>query len=112
MFLDREGAQRLDPAINHGGSIMRAITIPRRLLTPFLSTVHAKRLQAVFTVVEGLLAGNKVTMTALGRATKGSAQPRHKIKRVDRLLGNEQLLEREHTTFCRALASVVLRNNP
>src|SRR5438874_1216455 len=87
---------------NKGGSAMRAITILRRILSPFLRTVHAKRLEAVFKVVEALLAGNRVTMSALGRATRGAAKPRHKIKRVDRLLGNEKLLERDHAVLCMA----------
>jgi hypothetical protein len=90
---------------------MRAMTILRRILTPLLGQVHGKRLEAVLKVVEGLLVGNKLTSSALGRATPGASKARHKIKRVQRLLGNEKLLEREHPTFCMAIASVLLRHN-
>ena len=41
--------------------------------------------------VSSLLQGRRLTLTALGRFMPGQAYPKHAIKRVDRLLGNQHL---------------------
>jgi hypothetical protein len=86
---------------------VRALVIVRRLLTPHLSLVHSKRVEAVFAVVSWLLLGGRLSLSALGRSARGSVAPRHCIKRVDRLLGNH-LLHPQVTWFFRAIASVLL----
>jgi hypothetical protein len=42
-------------------------------------------------VVEAALRGGALSLTSLGRALAGTAYVKHKIKRVDRLLGNRKL---------------------
>lgn len=86
---------------------MRASTIIRRLLGPFLPDVHAARLHAVFVVVDALLHGGRLSLTALGRAVRGQVAAKHNIKRVDRLLGN-RLLHDELPEFYGALARAVV----
>jgi hypothetical protein len=86
---------------------MRALTIIRRLLGPFLPDVHAARLHAVFVVVDALLHGGRLSLTALGRAVRGQVAAKHNIKRVDRLLGN-RLLHDELPEFYGALARAVV----
>jgi hypothetical protein len=90
---------------------MRAMTILRRLLSPLLTQLHAKRLEALFVVVESLLRGNKLSVTQLGRFSPVAAKPRHNIKRVDRLLGNEHL-HKEYNILARSLAHLLLHNVP
>lgn len=52
---------------------------------------HKNRLEALMKSVEGLLGGSKLVLTHLGRNLSGRAYEKHKIKCVDRLLGNGQL---------------------
>lgn len=44
---------------------------------------------------DSLIASNKLTLTSLGRSLKGNAHPKHKIKRVDRLLANHHLMSEQ-----------------
>lgn len=61
------------------------------LLKPTLPEVHATRFRAVMAAVKSGLSGAKVAITALGRAVSGTAHIKHKIKRMDRLIGNPHL---------------------
>src|SRR4051794_12520109 len=71
--------------------------IVRRLCASCLEHVHATRFKAVLRAVEGLILAQRVSLTAIGRALRGHAQPRHGIKMLDRLLGNTKLnKERVH----------------
>lgn len=56
-----------------------------------LPGIHRVRLRSLFDVVVSLLDGQRLWLTALGRAMRGKAQEKHRIKRVDRLLGNRKL---------------------
>ncbi|GAB3391329.1 hypothetical protein GCM10027514_35280 [Azotobacter armeniacus] len=67
-----------------------------------LSTIHARRLEALMAAVAALLQGRRLTLTALRRSLPGSAWPRHAIERVDRLLGNRQL-QAERGLFYRVM---------
>lgn len=53
--------------------------------------IHAARRRVLFAVVAGALRGGVLSLSGLGRALPGAAYARHKIKRVDRLLGNRKL---------------------
>lgn len=57
-----------------------------------LPKIHQTRLNALVCTVASLLDQGKLTLTALGRNMSGDALVKHKIKRVDRLLGNAKLL--------------------
>ena len=54
--------------------------------------IHAARRRVLFAVVAGALRGGALSLTSLRRALAGAAYAKHKIKRVDRLLGTETLL--------------------
>jgi len=49
---------------------------------------HGKRQQTLSVLVAALLHVGKVGVASLGRAIKGRVAPKHKIKQVDRFLGN------------------------
>jgi hypothetical protein len=56
-----------------------------------LKFLHQKRWQILWRAVESLIFGQRLWLTALGRALRSEAHPKHSIKAVDRLLGNESL---------------------
>jgi len=68
---------------------------------------HARRAESLAKTVEALVLGGKACLTSLGRSRPGSAQVKHQIKAVDRLLGNTHL-HGEVAGVYRALARGVL----
>jgi len=71
--------------------------------------IHAKRLNALFGVVEALTMGGKLTITGIGRSLKTRAKAKHNIKRVDRLVGNTNLQD-ERIRFYTAAAKLMIGN--
>lgn len=61
------------------------------LLAQGCAQMHVTRRRALLAVVEAALRGGALSLTSLGRALAGTAYVKHKIKRVDRLLGNRKL---------------------
>lgn len=70
---------------------MRALTILRTQLQDGLDFLHAKTNAALWRGVEGVLNGDQLWLTALGRALPGDCADKHRIKAADRLLGNANL---------------------
>jgi hypothetical protein len=70
--------------------------------------MHRRRAASLTAGVGGLLRGGKLTLSHLGRALCGASHAKHKIKRVDRLLGNSHL-HRERAAVYRAFAQWLLR---
>lgn len=70
---------------------MLALGRLRALLAQGCAQMHATRRRALLAVVSGALRGGALSLTSLGRALAGAAYVKHKIKRVDRLLGNRKL---------------------
>jgi hypothetical protein len=60
-------------------------------LSPLLSHIHAQRWATLFEAVASGACGPALSPTDLGRRFAGAAALRHKIKRADRLLGNQHL---------------------
>lgn len=54
-------------------------------------SIHKKRLSSLFDIVETAMQTQYVTLTGLGRRLSSSIKIKHKIKKVDRLLGNKHL---------------------
>lgn len=53
--------------------------------------IHLSRLASVIDAVRGLLAGQSLQLTAIGRHLPGTTTEKHAIKRIDRLLANVHL---------------------
>ncbi|WP_256823083.1 MULTISPECIES: hypothetical protein [unclassified Pseudomonas] len=68
---------------------MQAIRFLHRALAQALPSIHSRRLTTLVSCVSSLLQGRRLTLTGLGRSMPGQAYPKHAIKRVDRLLGNQ-----------------------
>jgi hypothetical protein len=70
---------------------MRVEAMVRELIGRCSSVVHAVRLGTVVKLVEGIVLGGRLSPATIGRSIRGSALPKHEIKRVDRLLGNPKM---------------------
>jgi len=90
---------------------MRAIGILQKKLGKSLDFLHAKRAAAFWRAVEGLLRGQQLWLTALGRALVGGCSDKHRIKAIDRLLGNAGLQSSVPLLYA-ALARLLLRSIP
>lgn len=69
--------------------------------------IHATRLKRIVLSTGSLLNGANLALSSIGRKTKGKAQPKNKIKAVDRLLGNYHLYD-ERLDIYKALANNVI----
>lgn len=92
---------------------MRALSIFRRNLNPLLvQTIHSARLKTLYWVVSVLISGNRLSITALGRAARGSSFTKHNIKRVDRFVGNKHLhgeIDKIYSSLAKLLISGIRR---
>ncbi len=68
---------------------------------------HARRMDAVMAMVQGLLRGKTLTVTGLGRSLVGGTSPKHQIKKADRLIGNPHL-HSEREALYRALTALTV----
>ena len=88
---------------------MRALDILKRNMNSFLAqTIHGARFKTLYWVVSVLIHGNRLSITALGRAARGPAFTKHYIKRVDRFVGNK-LLHKEVNTIYEGLAKLLIQ---
>ena len=67
---------------------MRAVEILQKKLEVSLDFMHAKRLKALWRVVDGLLRGQQLWLTELARSLPGSCVIKHRVKAVDRFVGS------------------------
>ena len=87
---------------------MRALEILHTHLTDSLSFMHKARWTALWFAVQALITGERLWLTALGRARPGTARAKHAIKAIDRLVGNVKLHAERHLVY-RAIAEMVVR---
>ncbi|HEX7856923.1 MAG TPA: IS4 family transposase [Sphingobium sp.] len=86
---------------------MRVGRMVRQLFGGGMGFVHGSRLKAFLRVVEGVLKARRLTPATVGRNISGRLRPKHGIKCIDRLLGNNRLW-REREPLFRALATRLL----
>ena len=67
---------------------MQASVIVTRVLGPCFTRLHAKRVMALHRAVVAVLLGGALSLSCVALAMSGAVGLRHRIKRVDRLLGN------------------------
>jgi hypothetical protein len=72
---------------------MHAKLIVARVLNPCLGQLHAKRSAALRRAVEAVLLGGALNLSSIALAMAGAVGLRHRVKSVDRLLGNGGLQE-------------------
>ena len=76
-----------------------------------LPFVHCVRLTALFSAVESLMLGRKLSVTGLGRSLVTKTRVKDSIKRMDRLVGNAHL-HRERHGFYETVANIVVGMTP
>lgn len=84
---------------------MHVEKIVAQVLNPCLVMLHAKRIKALLRTVCALLMGGRLSLSALALSLKGSALYKHRIKSVDRLLGNKAM----HAARLRLYAALAMR---
>jgi hypothetical protein len=89
---------------------MRATDILREKLSESLSFLHMKRETALWRMVDGLLQGQRLVLTDVGRSLPGASSMKHRIKAVDRFLGSAAM-QMAITRIYAALAAVLLRRH-
>ena len=72
---------------------MHAKLIVARVLEPCLVELHAKRAAALQRAVVAVLRGGALSLSSIALAMAGAIGLRHRVKSVDRLLGNCRLQE-------------------
>ena len=70
---------------------MHSTIIAQNFFRRELPLLHKKRRESLLFAVNALIAGGRLSLSALGRSARGGVAPKHSIKRVDRLLGNPHL---------------------
>jgi hypothetical protein len=90
---------------------MPGVRLVHQWLRDACPSIHKARLSAVVKVVHGLLAGGRLTLTALGRQLPTAAFTKHNIKCVDRLLGNAHS-QHDRIAIYRAVARWVVASTP
>ncbi|EAB7078586.1 IS4 family transposase [Salmonella enterica subsp. enterica serovar Tudu] len=70
---------------------MPAYQVCQNFFQDALAPFHKYRQNALLDATVALINGASLTLTSIGRYLPGTAQVKNKIKRVDRLLGNESL---------------------
>lgn len=70
---------------------MLGINILDNFLDESCGWLHGHTRRGLSASVSGLLTGERLTLTAIGRDLPGAADEKHKVKRVDRLLANRRL---------------------
>ncbi len=86
---------------------MQVVELMHTRLRNALGEIHVTRLRSLFAAVGGLLLGQQLWLSSVGRRLATKVAEKHRIKRLDRLLGNVQLgLER--LRFYRWLSSLML----
>lgn len=78
---------------------MHALRLLHKELGKALPQVHRRRLKSLMASVEGLLLGRCLWLSELGRHLPSKAKEKHKIKRVDRLLGNHHLQHERRAVY-------------
>lgn len=70
--------------------------------------IHNTRLQSVLDVASGLQKSRNLSLRAIGRELSSDTTIKHRVKKVDRLLGNSNLYH-ELTSLYKGLSSYVLK---
>ena len=70
---------------------MHASRIVEEMLSGCLSSLHARLAESVKAAVGGALRGGLLSLSQLARSLPPSTAMRHRVKRIDRLLGNGAL---------------------
>lgn len=86
---------------------MQAIAVLQKLVRRSIPSIHARRLASLMAAVDSALRGGRLTVSSLGRSLDSCSLVRHRIKRVDRLLGNSHC-QRERLLISRLMCDLLI----
>jgi hypothetical protein len=72
---------------------MQPVALLHKRLQKAVPSIHRTRLNALMAAVGAVLCGSQASITSLGRGLSNTAFLKHKIKRMDRLVGNARLYQ-------------------
>lgn len=91
---------------------MHTLSVLQKCFRESLPEIHRKRSQALTAAVDAVAHGARVTITGLGRSLTGtSTRIKHRVKRMDRLVGN-RLLGAQRKRFYQAIVLRLLAGCP
>lgn len=76
---------------------------------PLSDFMHLKHLDSLISVVQGAFEAKQLSVTGLGRALSPPIQERSGIRKVDRLVGNDNLRSQRKAVYCQ-IASLLIGN--
>lgn len=92
---------------------MHGLQLLHKILLKSCFQIHIDRLASLVSATQGLLSGSKLTLVNIGRHLEGSQLVKHKIKQIDRLLGNENFYaERRAIYHCLTSLSLSPSSRP
>jgi hypothetical protein len=86
---------------------VHGLQLLHKILSKSCSHIHINRLASLVSATQGLLNCSKLTLVNIGRHLQGFQLVKHKIKQIDRLLGNEHLYA-ERGAIYHCLTSLLL----
>jgi len=87
---------------------MPVAKLSHKLFSDALCNFNQARVKGLLHCVQGLIRGNELSLTSIGRHLPGKAKTKHKIKRVDRLLGNASVHD-DLPAFYREISRALLK---
>ena len=81
------------------------------LLNSSFKNNNKARIKTLLHCSDGLVHSNKMTLTAIGRHLSGSSKTKHKIKRIDRFLSNDKVVQ-DAPEIYRQLTNAILPKLP
>lgn len=88
---------------------MPAYQVCQKFFRDSLMPLHKYRQNALLDATTAIVNGASLSLTNIGRYMPGGAQVKNKIKRVDRLLGNQQLQKEVPVMFSNLIAMLTRR---
>ena len=90
---------------------MHETKVLHKLIKAAVPSIHTKRLEVLLRSIEAVLRGADVSITSMGRWLSGTAFIKHKIKCMDRLIGNTHLLQARSAIYA-GITEWVLQSIP
>lgn len=76
---------------------MHTLAVLQKFLAVSLPDIHQRRRDVLAAAVDSVAQGARVSITGMGRGLMASTRIKHRVKRMDRLVGNRRLMcERDH----------------
>lgn len=71
---------------------MHTQPVLQKFLAVSLPDIHQRRREVLAAAVDAVAQGSRVGITSMGRGLSGTTRIKHRVKRMDRLVGNQRLL--------------------